>query len=503
MKTALLLITLASITLSSVSQAAFKQRPTKLRLTLEELDLSGDEKMGLLGSSYLLRLNRNIYAGLGIYSAVSGKRGGFFTGGLEMGVNKRVGRRWELDAGLFVGGGGGGAAPQGGGLMIRPHIGVLYKTTLGQFGLQYSQVDFPNGDIDSKQLALSYDRPLSLLLSDNWQPQYKSRSLSNSFMRRNKPATQDFSLIIQNYNVPEGLLNTDAVVQDENMSLIGVEWDYYYRDNAFFRLQPLGALGGDSDGYASLLMGLGYRFRLTDDTSLKVSATLGASGGGRVDTGGGFTADTSINLQHRFNNGLSVGVRAGVVAAPDGDFKASSVGLLIGHSDQAPSNRQLSGRDVKPRHWRMRATHQTYRPTGDTRRKGKSTADDRDVHLFALQTDIFMNRNVYLSGQAIGAYDGGAGGYAAGLVGVGYMTPLWKNSRLLFNAELLGGAAGGGGLAVGDGLVSQAMLGLAYRTTRSTSLQAAYGKIRSNNGNFEADVLNLTFAYRFSTLTWR
>ena len=163
----------------------------------------------------------------------------------------------------------------------------------------------------------------------------------------------------------------------------------------------------------------------------------------------------------------------------------------------------FSGRDVKPRHWRVRTTHQTYRPRGDTRRKGQTSPDKRDIHLFGLQSDIFLNRNTYLTGQAIGAYDGDAGGYAAGLVGVGYMTPLWKNSRMLFNAELLGGAAGGGGLAVGDGLISQAMIGLGYRTSRATSLQASYGIIKSNNGNFEADVINLTFALRFSSLTWR
>jgi hypothetical protein len=503
MKIVLLLVTLSWVIMPASAQAAFKQRPSKLRLTFEEMDLPANEKMGLFGSSYLLRLNRNIYAGLGIYSAVTGKRGGFFTGGLEMGINKRIGRLWELDAGLFVGGGGGGAAPQGGGLMIRPHIGVLYKTAIGHIGLQYSLIDFPNGDIDSQQIALSYDRPLSMLLSNKWPQQQRLHSLDPYFISRNRPATQDFSLIIQNYNLPASIRNTEGRVQDGNMSLVGVEWDYYFQDNAFFRLQPLGALGGDSDGYASLLMGLGYRFKLTDSDSIKVSATLGASGGGRVDTGGGFTADASINLQHRFTNGLLLGLRAGVVGAPDGDFKANSLGLIIGHSDQAPDKKVFSGRDLKPRHWRVRATHQTYRPRGDTRRKGKTTPDNRDIHLFGLQSDIFLNRNAYLTGQAIGAYDGDAGGYAAGLVGVGYMAPLWENSRLLVNAELLGGAAGGGGLAVGDGLVSQAMIGLAYRTSRASSLQASYGIIKSNNGNFEADVINLTFAWRFSSLTWR
>jgi hypothetical protein len=498
-----ILIALSWLVFPTLAHTALKARPSMLRLTFEEIDLPGNETMGLLGSSYLVHLNRNIYAGLGIYSAVTGQRGGFFTGGLEAGALKKMGRKWTLDTGLFIGGGGGGAAPQGGGLMIRPHIGLMYKTDIGRFGLQYSYIDFPNGDISSQQIALSYDRPLSLLISGRWLEDNRLNSLGKRFIHKNKPANQDFSLLLQSYNLPDNTLNTSGNRQDEAMSLIGIEWDYFFGDRTFFRLQPLGALGGGSDGYASLLMGLGYRYPFNRQTSIKFAGTLGASGGGEVETGGGFTTDAALTLQHRFNNGLLLGLRAGLVSAPDGDFKASSVGLLIGHSDQAPAKKSFSASDLKTRHWRLRATHQTYMPTGDTRRKGGTTQDDRDVHLFGLQTDIFLNKHVYLTGQAIGAYDGDAGGYAAGLVGPGFMTPLWNNSRLLFNAEMLVGAAGGGGLAVGDGLITQAMIGLAYRTSRSTSLQLDYGKIKSNNGTFEADVLNLTFGIRFSTLTWR
>lgn len=499
----IILFTLLISHFSMLAHAALKQRPSLVRATYEQIDLPDNETMGLLGTNYLLHLNRNIYAGLGIYSAVSGKRGGFFTGGLEAGFKTKMGKLWELDAGLFVGGGGGGAAPQGGGLMIRPHVGLQYKTAIGKIGLQFSQVDFPDGDIKSKQLSLSYEKAFTTLFSPHWLQEKRVSSYDHQTIRKLRPATQDLSAIIQSYNLPVGTLNVDGQVQDKNMSLVGIEWDYFLNDTTFFRLQPLGALGGDSDGYASLLMGLGYRYKLTNNTSVKVAASIGASGGGRLSTGGGFTADAAVNLQHHFNNGLLIGLRAGVVGAPDGDFEAKSLGLLVGYSDQAPSNRKFTAADVKPRHWRLRATHQTYRPRGDTSRKFSTTPDTRNVHLFGLQTDLFINNNVYLSGQAIGAYDGGAGGYAAGLVGAGYVTPLWKNSRLLLNTELLVGAAGGGGLAVGDGLVSQAMVGLGYRTSRASSLHASYGRIKSHNGHFEADVINLTYGLRFSTLAWR
>jgi hypothetical protein len=57
--------------------------------------------MGLGELSYLANVSPSIYAGLSAYGALSGERGGFFTGGLEVGTGVRYGRVL-VDAGLFV-----------------------------------------------------------------------------------------------------------------------------------------------------------------------------------------------------------------------------------------------------------------------------------------------------------------------------------------------------------------------------------------------------------------
>jgi len=494
---------LALVTLPLLAQAALKSRPTTFRVTMEELDLPGNEKMGLLGTDYLIHLNKYLYTGLGLYSAVSGERGGFFVGGIESGAKFKLGKHLELDAGVFVGGGGGGSAPQGGGLMVRPHIGVMVKTSVGKFGLQASEVEFPNGGINSRQVSLVYEKPLSVLMSKKWLPLGQTGALSRKFMRRHQPIEQDFSVLAQRYQIADGVRDTAGDLQVADMSLVGIEWDMYFSDAAFFRLQTLGAFGGGTDGFASLLFGLGYRFDLPGSNSLKIGATVGASGGGQVETGGGLTTDASVNLQHRFDNGLLIGARAGIVAAPDGEFEATSFGLYLGNADRKPARKVFTSRDVKPRHWRVRATHQTYLPRGNSRRKGVTELDNKNVDLIGLQTDIILNKYAYITGQAIGAYDGDAGGYAAGMIGGGINYPLWKDSRLELTGEVLVGAAGGGGLDVGDGLVSQAMLGLSYRTSRSTSLQVSLGRMEAQNGSFEADVVNVTFGFRFTTLAWR
>ena len=72
-----------------------------------------------------------------------------------MGVERKITDKWIFDAGGYVGAGGGGAAAQGGGLMIRPHVGLKYDFNSSQLGLNYTKVDFPNGDISSDAIGLT------------------------------------------------------------------------------------------------------------------------------------------------------------------------------------------------------------------------------------------------------------------------------------------------------------------------------------------------------------
>ena len=78
-----------------------------------------------------------------------------------MGLERKLTEDWIIDAGAYVGAGGGGAAAQGGGLMIRPHIGLKYDFKRSALGLNYSFVDFPNGEISSDAIALSFDIPFT------------------------------------------------------------------------------------------------------------------------------------------------------------------------------------------------------------------------------------------------------------------------------------------------------------------------------------------------------
>jgi len=63
------------------------------------------------------------------------------------------------------------------------------------------------------------------------------------------------------------------------------------------------------------------------------------------------------------------------------------------------------------------------------------------------------------------------------------------------------GAAGGGGLVVGTGLVSQVNAGVGYRLSDSLSLMGTVGYMTAYDGDFKAKVLGLTMAYQFTGFT--
>ena len=68
--------------------------------------------MGLVGGRINLALNNWSYAGIGMYGAVTGERGGLFTLGVNAGIKKAIVSKLYIHAGLHVGGGGGANEPR-------------------------------------------------------------------------------------------------------------------------------------------------------------------------------------------------------------------------------------------------------------------------------------------------------------------------------------------------------------------------------------------------------
>ena len=70
------------------------------------------EQMGLYSIGAYDQLNPWLYGGINLYGAATGRRGGFFTGGYTLGVERQLFDNLIFDAGGYVGAGGGGRGVQ-------------------------------------------------------------------------------------------------------------------------------------------------------------------------------------------------------------------------------------------------------------------------------------------------------------------------------------------------------------------------------------------------------
>ena len=155
----LTLFLLSSHLISSQESNIIPKKETQkafAKLDFLSLDLPvSDPNMGFTGIHYNLMINDWSYAGLGIYGAVSGNKGGFFTLGVNAGIKKYFTEDFYVDTGFHFGGGGGAGAPDGGGAFILPHFNLGYNFKNFSINSGWSYVDFfDGGNIKGHQLNI-------------------------------------------------------------------------------------------------------------------------------------------------------------------------------------------------------------------------------------------------------------------------------------------------------------------------------------------------------------
>ena len=474
-------------------------RNRTLRFSFEKIDMpDAGEQMGLYSIGAYDQLNPWLYGGITLYGAATGRRGGFFTGGYTLGVESHLLDNVTFDTGVYVGAGGGGAAAQGGGLMIRPHFGLKYDFSWGELGLNYTYIDFPNGNISSDAIALSLDIPFSSLIL-NWDDDgmtvadYFGVDSSNVSRHRSHLAAR-----VRAYSPTSGSKTNSGGSLNNSLGLVGVEYSYFINDNWFTTFETAGAISGGVGGYAELLAGLGYRLPITKDDRLALlpALTIGGAGGGDVETGGGFVARSNLGLEYRLSTDLSLIMDGGYLTAPDGNFDTPYLGLNLAYIMETFAQDQKGAPLVetdlmKTTKWRFRPAHQWY---FNAQRKLDSS---RDMELLGGKIDWMIGDWWYLTGQGLSAYEGGAGGYSEGHWGGGILSPSWKNLRLY--GEMLIGAGGGGGVDSGSALLFKPSVGLEYNLNKDLSLQTGIGKVISKEGNLDANTFETCLVWRFGT----
>ena len=479
--------------------AALKPTATTWRLSSETLSLPGGEKMGMVGGDLMVDVNDRLRLGVGSYGAVRGDRGGFITLGLAGELRQRLSASWLAHTGLFVGAGGGrgdASALSGGGLMLRADLGLTYELpSVGNFAFGVSHVRFPSGAIRSTQPYLRYEYPFYSLLSPGWDAPAHAGMAEGASV---SPHHNEFALVARSYKIPASVLRADGQPQHGSMQLVGVEWLSYLDPHWFIKLESEGAAGGQSNGYMQILAGAGYRQPLWRGSALKLHVAAGPAGGGGADTGGGLLLDAGVSLQQKLGKRTALEFSLGEVRAPSRSFRAQSAALKLNYQFGLPgvsSNpvpwQALRGFDAEK--LRVRVANQSYFKASP---QWRNQNVDQSVSNLGVQLDYFLTPQLFVTGQGLAAYAGRAGAYMTGQLGVGVQQPL--SQRWFAEGEALLGAAGGGGLAVGGGLVGQLNGSIGYRLSKQLSVQATAGRVQAVRGDFKANVAGLSLAYQFN-----
>lgn len=471
-----------------------------LSIKMPETTIPNESNMGFTGIHYNLMINDWYYAGLGIYGAVTGERGGFFTLGINAGIKKYFTNNFYLDTGFHFGGGGGKSAPDGGGAFILPHFNLGYNFQDFSVNSGWSYVNFfDGGEIKGHQLNVGLEIPLDFLYADYdvAENDYSFDGLQKSNWNVNSKKT---SLMLHLNNLMIKGDDTNKNVQNfgkATIRLAGFEIASYFSKNWFAFVKLDGAYDGIKAGYMDVFLGGGYQLPFNKNrTNILAKFGVGAGGGGGVDSQGGFLIYPDISIEQKIYNNFFIALNKGYVMSPNSHFYTSSYGLGLKYyverngiifDKNSFSKGIFKGIEV--------ITQQEI--YFDANRDGNPTENMQQI---GVQVNLDLNKNVYIAGQTSFANFGNAGAYAEGIVGLGFNTNPFFNNKTTFFTQVLGGAAGGGDISTGQGFIVKPSAGFNYQLNKTLSVRAAAGYVKAKGGDLSSPFVNFGIKYNVSFL---
>lgn len=459
---------------------------------------ANEDHMGLIGIHYNLLFD-NLYAGLGFYGSVRGRRGGFFTLGVNAGYQINLNERIFLDTGFNFGAGGGAAAPDGGGAFIKPHFNIGHRFDSFNVTGGYSYVNFFDGGlIKSHQLNVAVQIPLDIDYTsiDNMNKSFRTSDLKNSDWNSNAKKVSGMVHLNNLSVVGRSQTGAGESLNGATIRLAGFELNSYLNDNFFWFFKADGAYSGIPAGYMNLFFGGGYSLNFNKNrTNLQAKFGIGAGGGGGVDSQGGVFIYPDISIEQHLFSDIYFSVNKGLMMSPNSFFKANTLGFGIKYYTNINGVKDLNesatssfkGIEVITKHDVYFKAKRIQRPA-------------QDLHQISLQVNYHLTDLFYLAGQTSFASFGNAGAYAEGLVGAGIQSSYFMNKSMNIFAQGLAGGAGGGAISTGQGLIFKPSVGINYLLNNQLALRVAGGYVKARKGELSSFSANVGLVYRIGFL---
>lgn len=461
---------------------------------------------GILGLNYNIPLNDWLYTGAGFHAASFGDQGGLFTLGIGLGVNLPIYDRLYFDTNVHFGGGGGFRSLVNGGAILYINSGLQYKLDNFSFGVQYGYLDFVTGIQGGNNVSFFVEIPTSIR-AGSYNNALKEFTINDDFKDKfwEKPAVKSVQQVTFDFFYPRGRTRDDGRGNFNNtrsirqtLYIIGFEYQRYLNSNTFAYAHLDTMYKGLRAGFMDLFFGIGKNFWETEYINFFAKFGIGAAGG-RIFPENGLTMYPSTGFDVRFSEHFGLSLHGGYHRSIGASFEALTAGFSLkyyglsgGTKDPVTSEK---GKTIKTQGVQIGVQNQTYFDVAISDR-----VNDSDLQQIALKINYDISKRFYVSGEASFAYEGGSGGYAHGIFGLGIKSNRFLNQKVSLFAEAAGGVAGGGGVDSGEGILVRPSVGINYHFNDDFNFNISAGQMWSPYGNVNSTNINVGFTYSLSVL---
>jgi hypothetical protein len=412
--------------------------------------------------------------GQALYSGATGDGGGAFFWGFEGVTRFPISPQWNLALSGFFGGGGGAGQVSGDGTMFRfGAVGEYALTPNWSARAGVSHISISGAPIDDLAPSVGFRYQVSPKPRSNGAESLKLARVSFRTSKLQFPSALSLS------GMPQAQLR-----------LMGAEASFSISNDYETFLGADGAVSG-GDGYMHVIGGLRKRWRL-GPISLLGQSSVGFGGGGSVDTGGGLIAGASGGIAFPMGDNFDLDLTYGKIKSLSSGITGNRTQLSLSRVFKRGPTRKNYGEHQQ---WQV-GLGISIQPPNNYYMKSQS-----NVGIFPVMqessVDYFISTKTYFTGNAQTTISGGVAGYAVGLIGLGHEFNLGKVWRLSPEAHI--GAAGGGGVNVGKGLLGGARVEADYILNSDSSLSLGLGILRSFDGGLNVPIVQLGFKNRFKT----